>query len=66
MGLIVLAIAILPLLGVGGRQMFKAESPGPMKDTKLTPRIAGDGEGALARLLRHLPPPASSRCAGPA
>ena len=40
MGLIVLAVAILPLLGVGGRQMFKAETPGPMKDTKLTPRIA--------------------------
>ena len=37
MGLIVLAVAILPLLGVGGRQMFKAETPGPMKDTKLTP-----------------------------
>lgn len=39
MGIIVLAVAILPLLGVGGRQMFKAETPGPMKDTKLTPRI---------------------------
>ena len=40
MGLIVLAVAILPLLGIGGRQMFKAETPGPMKDTKITPRIA--------------------------
>jgi trk system potassium uptake protein TrkH len=40
MGIIVLAVAILPLLGVGGRQMFKAETPGPMKDSKLTPRIA--------------------------
>ena len=40
MGLIVLAIAILPLLGIGGRQMFKAETPGPMKDSKMTPRIA--------------------------
>ena len=39
MGIIVLAVAILPLLGVGGRQMFKAETPGPMKDAKLTPRI---------------------------
>lgn len=40
MGLIVLAVAILPLLGIGGRQMFKAETPGPMKDSKMTPRIA--------------------------
>ena len=39
MGLIVLAVAVLPLLGVGGRQMFKAETPGPMKDSQLTPRI---------------------------
>jgi trk system potassium uptake protein TrkH len=39
MGLIVLAVAILPLLGVGGRQMFKAEAPGPLKQTKLTPRM---------------------------
>jgi trk system potassium uptake protein len=39
MGIIVLAVAILPLLGVGGLQLFKAETPGPMKDTKLTPRI---------------------------
>jgi len=39
MGIIVLALAILPLLGVGGMQLYKAESPGPVKDTKLTPRI---------------------------
>ena len=39
MGIIVLAVAILPLLGIGGRQLFKAETPGPMKDTSLTPRI---------------------------
>lgn len=45
MGLIVLAVAILPLLGVGGRQMFKAETPGPMKDSKLTPRIAQTAKG---------------------
>lgn len=45
MGLIVLAIAILPLLGIGGRQMFKAETPGPMKDDKLTPRIASTAKG---------------------
>ena len=45
MGLIVLAVAILPMLGVGGRQMFKAETPGPMKETKLTPRIAETAKG---------------------
>jgi trk system potassium uptake protein TrkH len=38
-GVMVFAVAILPLLGVGGAQVFKAETPGPMKDTKLTPRI---------------------------
>ena len=40
LGIIVLAVAILPLLGVGGSQLFKAEAAGPMKDQKLTPRIA--------------------------
>jgi trk system potassium uptake protein TrkH len=45
MGLIVLAVAILPLLGVGGRQIFKAETPGPMKDAKLTPRITETAKG---------------------
>ncbi len=40
LGIIVLAVAILPLLGIGGRQLFKAETPGPMKDSALTPRIA--------------------------
>jgi len=40
MGIIVLAVAILPLLGVGGSQVFKAETAGPLKETKLTPRIA--------------------------
>ena len=45
MGIIVLAVAILPLLGVGGSQVFKAETPGPMKDTKLTPRMAQTAKG---------------------
>lgn len=40
MGIIVLAVAILPMLGVGGMQLYRAETPGPMKDNKLTPRIA--------------------------
>ena len=39
MGIIVLAVAILPMLGVGGMQLYRAETPGPVKDTKLTPRI---------------------------
>ncbi|AOV18189.1 potassium transporter [Acidihalobacter aeolianus] len=39
MGIIVLAIAVLPMLRVGGMQLFKAETPGPMKDEKLTPRL---------------------------
>ena len=40
MGIIVLAVAILPMLGIGGMQLYKAETPGPVKDNKLTPRIA--------------------------
>ena len=40
MGIIVLAVAILPLLGVGGMQLYKAETTGVMKDSKLTARIA--------------------------
>lgn len=40
-GIIVIAIAILPMLGVGGMQLYRAETPGPMKDNKLTPRITG-------------------------
>ena len=40
MGIIVLAVAILPLLGIGGMQLYRAEIPGPVKDNKVTPRIA--------------------------
>lgn len=40
MGLIVLSVAILPLLGVGGAQIIKAETSGPLKETRLTPRVA--------------------------
>ena len=39
MGIIVLAVAIMPMLGIGGMQLYRAETPGPMKDSKLTPRI---------------------------
>lgn len=40
MGIIILAVAILPMLGIGGMQLYRAELPGPVKDAKLTPRIA--------------------------
>jgi trk system potassium uptake protein TrkH len=39
-GIVVIAVAILPMLGIGGMQMYRAETPGPLKDSKLTPRIA--------------------------
>ncbi len=38
-GIVVIAVAILPMLGVGGMQLYRAETPGPMKDSKLKPRI---------------------------
>ncbi len=40
MGVIVLGLAVIPLLGIGGMQLYRAEAPGPMKDEKLTPRLA--------------------------
>ncbi|MFH0764982.1 MAG: potassium transporter TrkG, partial [Calditrichota bacterium] len=43
MGIILLSLAILPLLGVGGMQLYRAEVPGPTKD-KLTPRIRDTAE----------------------
>lgn len=45
MGILILAVAIMPLLGVGGSQLFRAEAAGPVKDTKLTPRITGTAKG---------------------
>jgi trk system potassium uptake protein TrkH len=45
LGVVVLAVAILPLLGFGGRSMLKAETPGPMKDAKITPRITETAKG---------------------
>lgn len=45
MGVIVLVVAILPMLGVGGRQISKSEIPGPMKDEQLTPRITQTAKG---------------------
>ena len=40
MGLIVLAVAIMPMLGIGGMQLYRAEAPGPMKEEKIKPRLA--------------------------
>jgi trk system potassium uptake protein TrkH len=48
MGILVLVVAILPLLGVGGAQVFKAETAGPFKETKLTPRIADTAKALYA------------------
>ena len=45
MGVIVLVVAILPMIGVGGRQISKAEIPGPMKDDSLTPRMTQTAKG---------------------
>jgi len=45
MGVIVLVVAILPMIGVGGRQISKAEIPGPMKDEALTPRMTQTAKG---------------------
>ncbi|NKN33001.1 TrkH family potassium uptake protein [Marichromatium bheemlicum] len=39
MGLIVLGLAVMPLLGIGGMQLYRAEAPGPLKEEKLTPRL---------------------------
>jgi len=43
-GIIVIAVAVLPMLGIGGMQLYRAEIPGPTKDRKLTPRIAETAE----------------------
>lgn len=39
MGLIVLAVAVLPMLGIGGMSLYRAETPGPMKEDKMMPRL---------------------------
>jgi len=48
MGILVLAVAVMPLLGVGGHEVMRAETPGPMKDEKLTPRIASTAKALYA------------------
>jgi len=59
MGIIVLAVAILPMLGIGGMQLYRAESPGPVKDNKLTPRIT-----ETAKALWYLYGGLTIACAG--
>lgn len=63
MGIVVLAVAVMPMLGVGGMQLYRAETPGPMKDNKLTPRITETAKGlwyiylaltAICALAYHL------------
>ena len=51
MGIIVLAVAVLPMLGIGGMQLYRAETPGPMKESKLTPRI---GQTARAHWIVYV------------
>ncbi len=51
MGLVVLAIAVLPMLGIGGSQLYRAETPGPGKDEKITPRLV---QGARALWLIYV------------
>jgi trk system potassium uptake protein TrkH len=50
-GIIVIAVAILPMLGIGGMQLYRAETPGPVKDTKLTPRITETAKALFAIYL---------------
>jgi trk system potassium uptake protein TrkH len=66
MGIIVLVVAILPLLGVGGAQLFKSETAGPMKDQKLTPRIAETARGLWTVYFVTAVAPASSPTTRPA
>jgi len=58
-GVVVIAVAILPMLGIGGMQLYRAETPGPVKDNKLTPRIA---ETAKALFFIYLS--LTAACAG--
>jgi len=47
LGIIVLAVAMLPMLGIGGMQLYRAETPGPMRDDKLTPRLEHTAKALL-------------------
>ncbi|WP_428100376.1 TrkH family potassium uptake protein [Candidatus Rariloculus sp.] len=47
LGIIVFAVAIMPLLGVGGMQLYRAETPGPARETRLTPRVTQTAKALL-------------------
>jgi trk system potassium uptake protein TrkH len=47
LGIIVLAVAVLPMLGIGGMQLYRAETPGPMRDDKLKPRLEHSAKALL-------------------
>lgn len=47
MGIVAIAVAILPMLGIGGMQIYKAETPGPVKDNKLLPRVTETAKALL-------------------
>ena len=51
-GVIVLAVALLPMLGIGGMQLYKAETAGPLKDERFTPRLARTARSLVRRLHR--------------
>lgn len=59
MGIIILAVAIAPILGIGGMQLYRAETPGPVKDNKLTPRIT-----ETAKALWYIYATMTVACAG--
>lgn len=48
LGIMLLVVAVLPMMGLGGFQVYKAETPGPIKDAKFTPRIADTARGLWA------------------
>ncbi len=50
-GIIVIAVTILPMLGIGGMQLYRAETPGPVKDSKLTPRITETAKALFTMYL---------------
>lgn len=58
-GIVVVAVAVLPMLGIGGMQLYRAEIPGPSKDSKLTPRITETAK-ALFKVYLYL----TISCAG--
>ena len=65
-GIIVLVVAVLPLLGVGGMQLYKAETPGPGEGREAHAAHHRDGEGAVVHVSRDHRGRRHRRCASPA